>query len=48
VSGKLATIKRDDGSTQVTYNGLPLYFFSNDHAPGDSNGVYENWNAVKP
>jgi predicted lipoprotein with Yx(FWY)xxD motif len=47
-SGKLGTIKRDDGATQVTYNGLPLYFFANDHAPGDSNGVYENWNAVKP
>jgi predicted lipoprotein with Yx(FWY)xxD motif len=48
VSGKLATIARDDGTMQVTYNGLPLYFFANDHAPGDSNGVYQNWNAVKP
>jgi predicted lipoprotein with Yx(FWY)xxD motif len=48
VSGKLATIKRDDGTTQVTYNGLPLYFFANDHAPGDANGVYTDWEAVKP
>ena len=48
VSGKLATITRDDGSLQVTYNGLPLYFFKNDKAPGDANGVYENWVAVKP
>ena len=48
VTGKLATITRDDGSTQVTYNGLPLYFFANDHAPGDANGVYTNWAAVKP
>ena len=32
----------------MTYNGLPLYFFKNDQAPGDSNGVYENWEAVKP
>jgi predicted lipoprotein with Yx(FWY)xxD motif len=47
-SGKLATIKRDDGTSQVTYNGLPLYFFANDHAPGDSNGVYQDWNPVKP
>ena len=49
VTGTLATITRpDDGSLQVTYNGLPLYFFKNDKAPGDSAGVYENWEAVKP
>jgi predicted lipoprotein with Yx(FWY)xxD motif len=48
VTGKLGTITRDDGTTQVTYNGLPLYFFANDHAPGDANGVYTNWSAVKP
>ena len=48
VTGTLGTITRDDGTTQVTYNGLPLYFFSNDKAPGDANGVYTNWAAVKP
>lgn len=49
VTGKLGTITRaDDGTLQVTYNGLPLYFFQNDKAPGDANGVYENWAAVKP
>jgi predicted lipoprotein with Yx(FWY)xxD motif len=48
VTGKLATITRDDGSTQVTYNGLPLYFFSGDTAPGDGKGVYTNWEAVAP
>ena len=49
VGGKLATITRaDDGTLQVTYNGLPLYFFSGDSAPGDANGVYTNWTAVKP
>jgi predicted lipoprotein with Yx(FWY)xxD motif len=48
VTGKLGTITRDDGTTQVTYNGLPLYFFANDKAPGDANGVYANWEAVKP
>jgi len=48
VTGKLGTITRDDGTLQVTYNGLPLYFFANDKAPGDAAGVYENWEAVKP
>ncbi len=49
VTGKLGTITRaDDGTLQVTYNGLPLYFFSGDSAPGDANGVYTNWAAVKP
>jgi predicted lipoprotein with Yx(FWY)xxD motif len=49
VTGKLGTITReDDGTLQVTYNGLPLYFFANDKAVGDANGVYENWEAVKP
>ena len=48
-SGKLATITRpDDGTLQVTYNGLPLYFFTGDHAAGDSNGIYTGWAAVKP
>jgi predicted lipoprotein with Yx(FWY)xxD motif len=49
VTGTLGTITRaDDGTIQVTYNGLPLYFFVGDQAPGDSNGVYTNWEAVKP
>jgi predicted lipoprotein with Yx(FWY)xxD motif len=48
VTGTLATITRDDGTLQVTYNGLPLYYFINDKAPGDAKGVYTNWEAVKP
>jgi predicted lipoprotein with Yx(FWY)xxD motif len=35
----LSTADRpDDGSAQVTYNGWPLYHFSGDAAPGDTNG----------
>jgi len=48
VTGKLGTITRDDGTLQVTYNGLPLYYFKNDKAPGDANGIYTGWEAVKP
>jgi len=38
VSGKLATIKRADGSVQATYNGHPLYTYAGDNAPGQATG----------
>ena len=34
----LGTVTRDDGTTQATYNGWPLYYFSADSTPGDTNG----------
>ena len=34
----LGTATRTDGAAQVTYNGWPLYYFSGDVAPGDTNG----------
>ena len=46
----VGTLTRSDGSTQVTYRNLPLYYFSKDKAPGDTNGqgVGTVWFVVKP
>jgi predicted lipoprotein with Yx(FWY)xxD motif len=38
LSGTLGTIQRPDGTFQVTYNGQPLYFFSQDLTSGDAGG----------
>ena len=35
---ELGTIERDDGSTQVTYHGKPLYLYAADAEPGDVTG----------
>lgn len=36
--GLLSTITRADGSTQIAYNGWPLYYFAADQDPGDTKG----------
>jgi predicted lipoprotein with Yx(FWY)xxD motif len=38
VTGALGTLKRADGSTQVTYGGLPLYYWQGDAKAGDATG----------
>jgi predicted lipoprotein with Yx(FWY)xxD motif len=50
VPGTLGTITRDDGTTQVTYNDWPLYYWVGDEAPGDTNGqgVGDVWFVVPP
>jgi len=50
VTGELGTATRDDGTTQVTLNGWPLYYFAGDTAAGDTNGqgVNDVWFVVTP
>jgi predicted lipoprotein with Yx(FWY)xxD motif len=38
VTGKLGTIRRPGGTTQLTINGRPLYTFRLDQAPGQAHG----------
>jgi len=44
VTGTLSTITRSDGTTQVTYDGHPLYTYIGDSAPGQATGNNLNLN----
>ena len=44
VPGRAGTIKRTDGSDQLTYNGHPLYTYIGDSAPGQARGNNLNLN----
>lgn len=49
----LSTIQRSDRTTEVTYNGHPLYYYVGDSNPGDTNGQRLNqfgaeWYVVSP
>ena len=50
VSGDVGTITRDDGSTQVTLDGMPLYLYAGDSQAGDVTGqaVGGIWWVVAP
>jgi predicted lipoprotein with Yx(FWY)xxD motif len=37
-ASKLGTAKRSDGTTEVTYNGHPLYTYVGDSSPGQATG----------
>ena len=44
------TITRSNGQKQTTFKGYPLYYYSGDKAPGDTNGegVGGVWHVVNP
>lgn len=50
VIGGLGTTQRTDGSLQVTYNSVPLYYGAQDQHPGDTTGqnVGGVWFVVNP
>ncbi|UVJ39133.1 hypothetical protein [Arthrobacter sp. CJ23] len=50
VTGTIGTITTADGKKQLTINGLPVYYFANDKAPGDilGQGFSGVWYLVSP
>jgi predicted lipoprotein with Yx(FWY)xxD motif len=50
LTGTVAAIEREDGTYQVTYNDMPLYYWVNDTQPGDATGqnVGEVWFVIQP
>lgn len=50
VTGELGITERDDGTSQVTYQGMPVYYFASDEEPGDAagHGVNDVWFIASP
>ena len=38
IASQIGKTQRTDGTTQLTYNGRPLYYYTPDKNPGDTNG----------
>ena len=53
IASQLGTTRRTDGTTEVTYNGHPLYYYVGDHNPGSISGQRLNqfgalWYVLSP
>jgi predicted lipoprotein with Yx(FWY)xxD motif len=53
VAAKIGSIKRSDGSRQLTINGFPMYTYAGDSGPGQASGQGKNlsgglWWVVAP
>lgn len=50
IQGTLGAITRDDGSKQLTYNDIPLYYYAKDDEAGDTYGqeVGDVWYVATP
>lgn len=50
VTGTVGTIPAADGGKQITIDGMPIYTFAKDMAPGDVNGQDANgvWYVIAP
>jgi predicted lipoprotein with Yx(FWY)xxD motif len=50
VTATLGTFMRDDGTSQLTVNGFPAYYFAGDTKAGDTNGqgLFDKWFVFDP
>jgi predicted lipoprotein with Yx(FWY)xxD motif len=50
VLGRVGAATRTDGTIQITYNDMPLYFYSGDKKPSEATGqgADGNWLVVQP
>ena len=49
----IGTVERPDGTTQITYDGHPLYYYAEDAGPGETKGQevtdeWGEWDLVQP
>ena len=50
ITGTLTTLARADGTTQVAFNDMPLYYYAQDAAAGETKGqgVGDKWWVINP